>query len=151
MSSKLLLRLAAFTMFVYYILHFISIPNKGMLNDTLPDSLSTPMTQLKINYIGRDTDFQIFYESNIYAFSMALALVFILLWMLSDLTEKYKIIAARLLIPFIFFLILLGGEELLYGHSFAGALSLISALLTGIAFFKMRGLSIKINLIPDED
>ena len=68
-----------------------------------------------------------------------------------DLTEKYKIIAARLLIPFIFFLILLGGEELLYGHSFAGALSLISALLTGIAFFKMRGLSIKINLIPDED
>lgn len=103
MSSKLLLRLAAFTMFVYYILHFTSIPNKGMLNDTLPDSLSTPMTQLKINYIGRDTDFQIFYESNIYAFSMALALVFILLWMLSDLTEKYKIIAARLLIPFIFF------------------------------------------------
>lgn len=132
MSSKILLRIASVIMFLRLIGQFLDYPISKELNKAQ-------------NYLWQRSDLANNHEFFYWGFSIVFALEGRLLWFLGEANDKTLPFANRLIEPAFFFLFAFGIEEFVYKYYYTGATTAIAMILVGIAYFKMKGISINIT------
>lgn len=133
MSSKILLRIASVIMFLRLIGQAI-----------VPYTFSAELTKIQ-DYLWQHSDTTSNHQFLYWGYCIVFGIVSRLLMLISEATDKTRSFGAALIEPAFFFLLAFGVEELVFQYYFSGSITILTAILVALAYFKMRGMSIKVT------
>jgi len=136
MSGKLLLRIAAILMLLHTFGHTMgALTWKQAPTPELGQVIAT-MQNHHFSFMGRSVSIAGFYEGYGMSMIFVLLMVSILLWLLSG--DGGSKMGVSMMVVLSVFLLLLSVIEYIYFFAFAAAFSFLSAVLTGMAVFRVR-------------
>jgi hypothetical protein len=138
MKPRILLRMAAVSMFVHVIGHTIGAATWKHAIEPAKQEVIRQMVEQRFPFMGTVRSMAEYYDGYGYASTLSLLLVVALLWILSDLADRNAAISAKILLPVSLYLLLLGIDETLFFFPFAAALSLLAALLGSLSFLTLK-------------
>ena len=138
MKPKILLRIAAILIFIHSVLHTFGFNTWREGPDPVYKAIVDGMTGHKFPFMGAIRSLGDFYEGFGYASSIALFLIAIILWFVSDETNRSANLAKKIIYAVGIALVAWGIDELIYFFPFAAAITLTAAILTLLSGFVMR-------------
>ena len=141
MKPKLLLRIASLMMLLHLIGHSFGNELWKKTDDPTKMQVIHAMTYYKFPFMGSVRSFGDNFSGYGYAVSLFLILSSVLLWLISSSLKEKTTLSIKILLTLFICLTILGIDELIFFFPFAASLSLISAILTGLATILMRNLN----------
>lgn len=138
MKPKILLRIAAMLIFIHSVLHTFGFGTWKQAPDPVYKAIVDGMTGHKFPFMGAIRSLGDFYEGFGYASSIALFLISIVLWFVSDETSRSANLAKKIIYAVGTALVAWGIDELIYFFPFAAAITLTAAVLTLSSGFVMK-------------
>jgi hypothetical protein len=139
MSSKLLLRISALSIFLNAALHiYIHLEWKSLAN-TASAAVANQAPAAKISLLGASHSLADYFDGYGYVIAIFLVLIGALLWALSDISEKYPAPGLKLLIPLVLFLIVLFFYTLVFFTPVEAVFSAIASALCTRAIVILHG------------
>ena len=138
MKPKVLLRIASILILFHDIGHTIGHSGWRHSPDPAKQEVINQMTGSKFPFMGAVHSMGDYYEGYGYAASLALLLIAVLLWLMSDASPQSRHLVRKLLIVTTVILFAWGIIELIYFFPFAASFTLLAALLNTISFFRMN-------------
>ncbi len=138
MKPKLLLRIAALIMLLHAFGHTAGVYTWKKPESHVPPGLVKQMVEQKFQFMKTESSMASFYDGFGYASTIALVLIFFLLWVIAGLAEKAPSISFTILLPIFFFLVFLALDELIFFFPFATAFTTISAVFTLLAIISLK-------------
>ena len=143
MKSKLLLRMASVVVIFHDLGHSFGMLGWRHSPDPLKQEVINQMLGHKSPFMGADRSMADYFEGYSYAATIALLLIGVLLWMVSDAPAQNQALTKKILIAVAASLLIWGIDELIFFFPFAASFSLFAALFTILAIIKMK------NVAPD--
>lgn len=138
MKPKILLRIAAMLIFIHSVLHTFGFGTWKQAPDPVYKAIVDGMIGHKFPFMGAIRSLGDFYEGFGYASSIALFLISIVLWFVSDETSRSANLAKKIIYAVGTALVAWGIDELIYFFPFAAAITLTAAVLTLSSGFVMK-------------
>lgn len=107
MSPKVLLRISAILVVIHAAIHVYTHWQWKTATDAASAAIVNHLSAAKLSFLGQTHTLADYFDGYAYIVALFLLLVAILLWALSDISEKFPAPGLKLLIPLVVFLIVL--------------------------------------------
>jgi hypothetical protein len=139
MSSKVLLRISALSIFLNAAFHVYVHLQWKSLTDTASAAVVYQLPLANISMLGASHSLADYFDGYGYIIAIFLVLVGALLWALSDISEKFPAPGLKLLIPMVLFLIVLFFYTLIFFIPVEAVFSVIASALCTRAIVILHG------------
>lgn len=129
MKPKLLLRAASIVMLLHDAGHTLGALTWKQATDPAKIEVIKQMTDNKFPFMGANRSMGEFYDGYGFACTLALLLIAIILWLVSNVTEGNKDFCKKITLTVSIILLAWGIDELIFFFPFAAAFSLIASVL----------------------
>ncbi|MFI5162544.1 MAG: hypothetical protein ACHQHN_14790 [Sphingobacteriales bacterium] len=133
MTPKILLRIASVVMFVHGVLHTIGFTS--WKTDPDKQNVIKAMNGPRFPFMGSSRNIADFYDGFGYASSIALLLIAVSLWVISDDANNGSSLAKKMTATLAVILVLWGADEIIYFFPLAAGMSWLSAICAFGAYF----------------
>jgi len=134
MKQKIILRTASIVMFLHDVGHSFGTLTWKRATDQAKQKVINEMTDNKFPLMGASRSMAETYDGYGFAIILALLLMAILLWFVSDPKEQKTALSRKIIVTLAVVLLAWGIVELLFFFPFAAAFSLIASLLCIYSF-----------------
>jgi hypothetical protein len=138
MKSKIWLRFASIIMFLHDVGHTFGHLTWKSAGDPLKQEVINQMLGKKFPFMGAVRSMGEFYDGYGFASTLALLLISVILWMLSDALPGEKPLTSKILILVSIILLAWGIVEVVFFFPFAAMFSFLAMVLTVIALFQLH-------------
>jgi hypothetical protein len=137
MKPKLLLRIAAILILLHGVLHTIGFSSWKTAPDPVEQQVIQQMTGHAFPFMGATRSLGNYYDGFGYASSIALVLIAVLLWLVSDELSANTGLAKKVIMSIAFALLFWAVDECIYFFAFAAGLSFVASICSFWAGFKL--------------
>ena len=138
MKPKILLRIASIVMVLHDIGHMGGSLTWKQAADPEKQQVINQMTEHKFPFMGAMRSMGDYYDGYGYASALAILLISIILWIISDSATQNPNLAKKILIAVSTILLAWGINELIFFFPFAASFSLLAFALTVIAILHLN-------------
>jgi hypothetical protein len=138
MKPKLFLRIASIAMFFHLLGHTMGQLSSRTTDDPVKREVLDQMTQHKFLFMGTWRSMIDYSDGFSYATSIALLLIAIILWLVSNESDKKSTLGYRILLTLTICLFVWSIDEFIFFFPFAACITLVAAITTMVATIQWR-------------